>query len=404
VKPILEIQNVSKRFKINHQASYLSLREKLTGFFKPREKKEDFWALNDISFTVNAGESIGIIGRNGAGKSTLLKILSRITPPTTGRIVSRGRIASLLEVGTGFHQELTGRENIFMNGSILGMKRSEIISKFDEIVAFSGTENFLDTPIKHYSSGMQLRLAFAVAAHLDPEILIIDEVLAVGDAEFQKKCLGKMNEVVRNGRTILFVSHNLVALQNLCSKGILLQNGEVHSIGSSASIIENYAALSQKPIVHSANLAQLSRNTYLGNILFSSITMGRPILKFNEHISFFVKVVAQAAVQPLDLNIAAAILDKNGLCLIHASNDFVGKKIMFSGPEAEYEFVISNILRPGTYSITLFLRAKGVIQDWLTDIFSFEVEDNNPYRYPNNESIHGIIFPDFSINEKDESN
>jgi lipopolysaccharide transport system ATP-binding protein len=211
MKPILEIKNVSKTFRINHEKQpYLSLRDSVTSVFKRNSSSvEEFYALNDISFNVNLGESVGIIGKNGAGKSTLLKILSKITPPSSGRIISRGRIASLLEVGTGFHPELTGRENIFLNGSILGMKKKEIESKFDAIVDFSGVEKFLDTPLKHFSSGMQLRLAFSVAAFLEPEILVIDEVLAVGDMEFQKKCMGKMEEVGREGRTILFVSHNL---------------------------------------------------------------------------------------------------------------------------------------------------------------------------------------------------
>ena len=189
------------------------------------------------------GDSIGIIGRNGAGKSTLLKILSRITPPTTGQIIARGRVASLLEVGTGFHQELTGRENIFMNGSILGMKRSEIKNRFDEIVDFSGVEKFLDTPLKHYSSGMQLRLAFAVAAHLEPEILIVDEVLAVGDAEFQKKCLGKMEEVNKSGRTVLFVSHNMEALENLCEKGVYLKSGKAQEFNKIHDAISEHYQL-----------------------------------------------------------------------------------------------------------------------------------------------------------------
>jgi lipopolysaccharide transport system ATP-binding protein len=240
---ILEIQNISKKFKINHNAGgYLSLRERLVNALKFEAiKKEDFWALKDISFEVKHGESIGIIGRNGAGKSTLLKILSKITPPTKGRIISRGRIASLLEVGTGFHLELTGRENIFFNGSLLGMKRREIESKFDEIVDFSGVEQFLDTPLKHYSSGMQLRLAFAVAAFLEPEILIIDEVLAVGDAEFQKKCLGKMEDVSKSGRTILFVSHNLASLKNICKRGFLLDKGVMVAQGEIQSVINMYS-------------------------------------------------------------------------------------------------------------------------------------------------------------------
>ena len=241
MKPILEISNVSKKFMINHeQQPYLSLRDTLSDLFKKRVSKKEFWALRNISFNVNEGDTIGIVGKNGAGKSTLLKILSKITPPTDGKIIGRGRIASLLEVGTGFHSELTGRENIFMNGSILGMKKTEILKNFDSIVDFSGVETFIDTPLKHYSSGMQLRLAFAVAAFLENEILIIDEVLAVGDADFQKKCIGKMENVSNSGRTILFVSHNTASLNRLCQKGIYLKDGIVHSTGKMSAVINEY--------------------------------------------------------------------------------------------------------------------------------------------------------------------
>jgi len=242
MKPILEVQDVSKKFRIRHETQpYLSVRESLGGLFrKSSATAEDFWALRNVSFTVNAGESVGIIGRNGAGKSTLLKVLSKITPPTSGRVIGRGRIASLLEVGTGFHPELTGRENIYLNGSILGMKKREIDRQFDAIVAFAGTEKFLDTPLKHYSSGMQLRLAFAVAAFLEPEILIIDEVLAVGDAEFQRKCLGKMEDVSRSGRTILFVSHNMAAITRLCGRAIQLESGKIAVSGKTVEVVQNY--------------------------------------------------------------------------------------------------------------------------------------------------------------------
>lgn len=243
MEPILEIQGLSKKFRISHETQpYLSLRDAVSGLFhRSTVTREDFWALRNISFTVNPGDSVGIIGRNGAGKSTLLKILSKITPPTLGKVIGRGRIASLLEVGTGFHPELTGRENIYLNGSILGMRKREIDRQFDAIVDFAQTEKFLDTALKHYSSGMQLRLAFAVAAFLEPEILIIDEVLAVGDAEFQKKCLGKMEDVSQGGRTILLVSHNMAAVTQLCSRAILLDAGTIASSGPTADVIQHYA-------------------------------------------------------------------------------------------------------------------------------------------------------------------
>jgi lipopolysaccharide transport system ATP-binding protein len=248
--PALEVSGLSKRYVIEHESRHDSLRDTLhhaarklwrrarwgTGF-----ETEEFWALRDVSFSVQPGEVVGIIGRNGAGKSTLLKVLSRITEPTKGRVTLRGRVASLLEVGTGFHPDLTGRENIFLNGAILGMTRAEIRAKFDEIVAFAEVEKFLDTPVKRYSSGMYVRLAFAVAAHLEPEILIVDEVLAVGDAQFQKKCLGKMQDVAtREGRTVLFVSHNMAAVGQLCSRCVYLAQGAVSAIGPTAPLLQAY--------------------------------------------------------------------------------------------------------------------------------------------------------------------
>lgn len=241
MKPILQINGISKKFRIRHlPGGYLSLRERLTNLRFDKSVEEDFWALREVSFDVAPGESVGIVGRNGAGKSTLLKILSKITPPTKGKIIARGRIASLLEVGTGFHPELTGRENIFFNGALLGMRRREIENRFDEIVDFSGVEKFLDTPLKHFSSGMQLRLAFSVAAFLDPEILIIDEVLAVGDAEFQKKCLGKMEDVSKSGRTILFVSHNMISVQTLCNRAVMLDGGSIVKQGPVGEVLTFY--------------------------------------------------------------------------------------------------------------------------------------------------------------------
>jgi lipopolysaccharide transport system ATP-binding protein len=252
MKPILEVQHITKEFKIGaKQERYLSLRDALSSPFKKKEEAANtFRALDDVNFEVMPGESIGIIGRNGAGKSTLLKILSKITPPSSGKIICRGRVASLLEVGTGFHPELSGRENIFMNGSILGMRKVEITKHFDSIVDFSGVEKFLDTPLKRYSSGMQLRLAFAVAAFLEPEILIIDEVLAVGDAEFQKKCLGKMDEVSKSGRTVLFVSHDLSAVSTLTKKSIFLDKGKVKQFDTTPAVIQAYSSNFTQTNIH----------------------------------------------------------------------------------------------------------------------------------------------------------
>lgn len=260
---VITVENLGKKYTLSHQQRepYTALRDVITNGFRSFSKKifspfthhssplptsEDFWALKDVSFEVKQGDRIGIIGRNGAGKSTLLKILSRITEPTTGRVKIKGRVASLLEVGTGFHPELTGRENIFLNGAILGMGRAEIKKKFDEIVDFAEIEKFLDTPVKRYSSGMYVRLAFAVAAHLEPEILVVDEVLAVGDAQFQKKCLGKMEDVsAKEGRTVLFVSHNLDAVRRLCNKGIYFSCGILKMAGTSNDCITNYLAISE---------------------------------------------------------------------------------------------------------------------------------------------------------------
>ncbi len=246
MKPAIKIRNLGKEYTIASAQRYLSLRDIISGSVKnifqtSKKSKEKFWALQDINLDIMPGERIGLIGRNGAGKSTLLKIISKITPPTLGEAIIRGRVGSLLEVGTGFHPELTGRENIYLNGSILGLKRAEISKQLDEIIDFSGVERFIDTPLKHYSSGMQLRLAFSVAAHLEPEILLIDEVLAVGDIEFQKKCLGKMEQVSKeHGRTIVFVSHNMDTIRKFCSTAVLLDNGKIINKGDTSEIINEY--------------------------------------------------------------------------------------------------------------------------------------------------------------------
>jgi lipopolysaccharide transport system ATP-binding protein len=251
---IIRAENIGKQYMIcrHRQGGYVTFRDKLSELAKSlvrpwswmdllrTQPKDEFWALRDVNFEIKRGDKVGIIGRNGAGKSTLLKVLSRITDPTCGRITIRGRVSSLLEVGTGFHPELTGRENIFLNGAILGMKKNEIKNKFDEIVSFAEVEQFLDTPVKRYSSGMYVRLAFAVAAHLEPDILIVDEVLAIGDAQFQDKCMGKMEEAGKQGRTILFVSHNMPSISSLCDNAVLLEKGKISRIGPTADVIMHY--------------------------------------------------------------------------------------------------------------------------------------------------------------------
>ncbi len=317
MKPILEVYNISKKFKIYHEmVPYDTLRSKLANplrLFSSR-KSEEFWALNDVSFNVYPGESVAIIGKNGAGKSTLLKILSKITPPTSGKIISRGRIASLLEVGTGFHPELTGRENIFLNGSILGMKKREITSQFDAIIDFAGVEKFLDTQLKHYSSGMQLRLAFAVAAFLNPEIMVIDEVLAVGDADFQKKCIGKMESVAQSGRTILFVSHQMGLVNQLCPRSILLNNGAVLIDDKTSVVTGQY--LSEQYQNNENHFRNTAKNTADKELFIEeAYTVDdnqklKAVFGFNEKPGIYISGVANRNVSNEVLSMA--LLDKYG--------------------------------------------------------------------------------------------
>ncbi len=294
---IIKVENLSKRFIIGHEPRerYISLRDVVAGSVKRifgsgtrRSKaKEEFWALKDLNFEIEKGNRVGIIGRNGAGKSTLLKILSRISEPTHGRIHINGRVASLLEVGTGFHPELTGRENIFLNGAILGMSRAEIRIKFDEIVSFAEVEKFLDTPVKRYSSGMYVRLAFAVAAHLEPEILIVDEVLAVGDAQFQKKCLGKMEDVSKNeGRTILFVSHNMGVVAQLCKTAFLLKSGELVYSGNVQQTLENYLLVNRNEFTYHATDKSSLKDQFVESLrVINSRNETTSDFNFNESIT-----------------------------------------------------------------------------------------------------------------------
>ncbi len=379
MKPILEINNISKKFRIRHEKqSYLSIRDSISNIFKSTNSTtEDFFALKDISFDVYPGESIGIIGKNGAGKSTLLKILSKITPPTTGKIISRGRIASLLEVGTGFHTELSGRENIFLNGSILGMKKAEIQKNFDAIVDFAGVENFLDTPLKHYSSGMQLRLAFAVAAFLENEILIIDEVLAVGDAEFQKKCIGKMEDVSKNhGRTILFVSHQMGMVNMLCAKAILLEKGKVSFSGKSQEVINQYNninfkenasyEISQEPTGKDIFITRASMTDSLGKAS-SNFAYNE---EFKLNLSFKVK-------NPLkNVVLGLIVKDKFGRKIFTSQTELDQYKII-NGGEKEYEFTVkfpNTLLTPNQYSILCALHIPNIrVIDIVDDICNYNI-------------------------------
>ncbi|BAZ01849.1 ABC transporter-like protein [Tolypothrix tenuis PCC 7101] len=322
---VIQVKNLSKKYIIGHQQQehYTALRDviahgtkNLIKSFKNQNSnvnnyQEDFWALQDVSFEIKQGDRVGIIGRNGAGKSTLLKILSRITEPTKGRINIKGRVASLLEVGTGFHPELTGRENIFLNGAILGMSKVEIQRKFDEIVAFAEVEKFLDTPVKRYSSGMYVRLAFAVAAHLEPEILVVDEVLAVGDAQFQKKCLGKMEDVAENqGRTVLFVSHNMNALSTLCQSAILIEKGQIKYQGNVFDAIEKY--LVSYSVDDSKEISQYRLNKNLKDIYFKSVEMisGNTQVLFKETIGFEISILAEKKIE--NISIGGTIFNSMG--------------------------------------------------------------------------------------------
>jgi len=341
---------------------------------------ETVWALKDVNFTVQRGEAVGIIGRNGAGKSTLLKILSQVTAPTTGSVKVKGRIASLLEVGTGFHPELTGRENIYLNGAIMGMDRAEVNHKFDEIVDFSGVEKFIDTPVKRYSSGMYVRLAFAVAAHLEPEILIVDEVLAVGDAEFQKKCLGKMGDVAHQGRTVLFVSHNMGAIESLCEKSILMDAGAVSAIGKTNDVVNNYISSASRQQETPIILRTDRRGT--GKLIFDDILVNDGQIK-NRSLEVILSIRNQIRKEYKNVILSIVINDHLGRSLSNIVNYIVDEAIFVGFQGARVRITIKNInLVPGTYSISPFVstdKQNGEILDWVTNAAQFDIPDYDYY-------------------------
>jgi lipopolysaccharide transport system ATP-binding protein len=412
MKPILEIKDISKRFRISHEnQAYMSMRDSIASLFKRSSSTtEEFYALKNVSFNINPGESIGIIGKNGAGKSTLLKILSKITPPTSGSIISRGRIASLLEVGTGFHPELTGRENIYLNGSILGMKRKEIVSKFDMIVDFSGTERFLDTPLKHFSSGMQLRLAFSVAAFLEPEILVIDEVLAVGDAEFQKKCMGKMEEVGKEGRTILFVSHNMEAVSRLCTRAILLQDGGVTYNDDTKKTISAYYNVNEN-LAKSIMLSDRKDRSGNGKCRFEKIWFtdekGNEVNRFKsgEYVRIHGLVRPIEAV-PKKMYASVSFCNNGGERMFSLGSGLIDKKVVINGL-TEIQWTMPKLpLSTNDYwgDLFLFETAGGLdMNDQVEHAFRFVVDEGDFHGTGRLQAAgRDMVFVDFNVEYKNE--
>jgi lipopolysaccharide transport system ATP-binding protein len=393
----VSVRGLSKSYSIarnavRHTTVAEALAHRLRNPFA-REERETFWALRDVDFDIHCGDVVGIIGRNGAGKSTLLKILSRITGPTTGRIDLYGRVGSLLEVGTGFHAELTGRENIFLNGAILGMTRREIDRQFDAIVDFSGTERFLDTPVKRYSSGMYVRLAFAVAAHLNPEILVVDEVLAVGDAEFQKKCLGKMKDVAGSGRTVLFVSHHMQSVSVLCEKAMFLEKGRVTYMGDVPGAIDRYIGSFEKA---TAEAVDPERRPGTGEYRITSVTPDKEFYACAEEktIRYTIDRFKPFAGRYF---VSCHIVEERGATVLQCDSRMVGHWIEATG-RFEGELTIkSPWLKPGSYRVDLYVCSSGIL-DWFEQACYLHVIPLLPYPAAGNAEAtsNGVVFADFS--------
>jgi lipopolysaccharide transport system ATP-binding protein len=388
--PAIRVEGLGKRYRLAQgadRAAYRTLRESLTNFvtapLRRRGTVEEFWALSDVSFEVQPGEVVGIIGRNGAGKSTLLKILSRITKPTTGRVEINGRVGSLLEVGTGFHPELTGRENIYLNGSILGMSRAEVARKFDEIVAFAEVEKFLDTPVKRYSSGMYVRLAFAVAAHLEPEILIVDEVLAVGDAGFQKRCLRKIEGIAQSGRTILLVSHQMGAVQTFCSQAIFLERGRVRLIGDKTRVIAEYLNTGESKTPAGATIPLNTGNTTRGRARFVSVRYGsgdgaaQNQLYPDGPADFTIRIEAACAIDSVYL--ALNLADRYDTRLVNCDSHRLPEPVRLGAGTNDLVLSIKSLhLNPGTYSLGLWMADSGEVLDTVALAGEVEVMEYSP--------------------------
>lgn len=389
--PAVRVENLSKQYRLEqHRARYRTLRDKLSGLMpgakagsraSSHQHDKSFWALKDVSFDIGEGEVVGVIGRNGAGKSTLLKLMSRITAPTEGRIEICGRIGSLLEVGTGFHPELSGRENIFMSGAILGMTNAEISRKFDDIVEFAEVEKFVDTPVKHYSSGMYLRLAFAVAAHLEPEILIVDEVLAVGDAVFQKKCLGKMDEVARQGRTVLFVSHNMVAIENLCTRGIVLRDGRLVFDGTAHEAIDVYLTPDDQSGVQDLKHARRAGTGEVRINRYEIISTNGKLIRAGEEFTIRCYFEVHQPVKRPHFSIS--IYSRSGLILFSVFTSDLGYDIpeLFSDGYVDLTIRNPNLLA-GTYSLHLGVSDEAT-NHWYDRVYEgpeLQIEPSDVYR------------------------
>ncbi len=375
----IEVQGISKKYRLGRETSG-SLRETLSNLVKrsDADSEKEFWALKDVSFEVKEGDCFGIIGKNGSGKSTLLKVLSKITQPTKGTAKMYGRVSSLLEVGTGFHPELTGRENIFLNGSILGMTKREINQKFDEIVDFSGVERFLDTPVKRYSSGMYVRLAFSVAAHLEPEILIIDEVLAVGDADFQKKCLSKMGDAASSGITVLFVSHNMNAVESLCNKAIVLNSGTLSFSGNQKDAITYYLN-EQKRLLASQNLTERTDRQGEGRIKLRdcrtvSKTPGEEAIRCGQPMEFVIDLdIVDPSVRDISVSIAISTSRGHQLCDLWSKSS--QQELTPTSESMQVRCTIPQlILNKGEFSYNLCVKSGTIVEDWILFAGTFEVE------------------------------
>ena len=401
----ITVEGLSKRYEIGALRQETQLRDQLVHLlrapFRRRAPKEAIWALRDVTFTVQQGEVVGIIGRNGAGKSTLLKILSKITYPTSGRVRAHGRVAALLEVGAGFHEELTGRENIFLNGSIMGMKKKEVDAKFDAIVEFSGVERFIDTPIKRYSSGMRSRLGFAVAAHLDPDVLVVDEVLAVGDAAFQKKCINAMHELRGGGRTVLFVSHNMAAVENLCSRGIWIANGSVRLDGPTHSVIEAYMASFSSSTGAARELGAADARRGGGEIRYTRVEFLSGDGKSQSVIRAGKSVVIRLhyrANEPIERpNFGISIVSELGTVVTHTTTWLHGLDIpLVPTGEGHVDLEIDSLnLLPGRYLVSLLLNSclSQHTYDLLENPVHLDVEEAPIYGSTRHiDSRYGLVF------------